>query len=192
MAAPEGCGNSEAKAYDPGRSNYRRIIILLAFLITIVNYLDRSAISYAIGPICREFKLDKAQFGSIGSAFAIGYMVMTVVGGLWVDRWGARRVWSIAATVWSLCTGGLALAADFSGLFTMRVLLGVAEGPHFPALTRVIADWLPVTERARATAFGLCAVPLANVIGAPLISGLMVSLGWKATFQFRPFRHWQR
>lgn len=61
-------------------------------------------------------------------------------------------------------------------------MLGLAEGPHFPSLTRVVADWLPSAERARSTAIGLMAVPLALVIGAPLITNLIIHFGWKAMF----------
>jgi ACS family hexuronate transporter-like MFS transporter len=64
----------------------------------------------------------------------------------------------------------------------LRSVLGLAEGPHFPALARVVADWLPVNERARATAISLAAVPLASVIGAPLISQLIIHCGWRAMF----------
>ncbi|MFX5464776.1 MFS transporter, partial [Acinetobacter baumannii] len=64
----------------------------------------------------------------------------------------------------------------------MRSALGLCEGPHFPALARVVADWLPPNERARATAVSLAAVPLASVIGAPLISQLIIHCGWRAMF----------
>jgi MFS transporter, ACS family, hexuronate transporter len=166
----------------PNRSNYRWVVIGLAFFITLVNYLDRSAIAYAIAPICREFGLDQAQFGFVLGAFGVGYMVMTVVGGVMVDRWGAHKVWAGAAIMWSFCTAAMGLVGGFSGLFALRTLLGITEGPHFPALTRVVADWLPISERARATAYGLAAVPFASVIGAPLISTLVINVGWKAMF----------
>jgi ACS family hexuronate transporter-like MFS transporter len=163
-------------------SNYRWIIMGLAFFITIVNYMDRSAISYAIEPIKRDFHISDGAFGSIFAAFGIGYMVSTFVGGLLVDRWGAHRVWSGAAVAWSIMTAALGIAAGFWPLMLARTMLGITEGPSFPSLTRVVADWLPVSERVRATAFGLVAVPLASVIGAPLISSLILNLGWKVMF----------
>jgi sugar phosphate permease len=163
-------------------SSYRWVVIALAFFITIVNYLDRSAISYAIGPLKHEFGLNDADFGFIASAFGIGYMIMTVGGGILVDRYGARRMWALSAIVWSGMTALLGAASGFWMLFSFRTLLGIAEGPSFPALTRTVTDWLPMSERARATAVGLAAVPFASVIGAPLISHLIVHLGWKMMF----------
>ncbi len=164
------------------RTNYRWVVIALAFAITLVNYLDRSAIAYAIKPLSEQFHLNNAQFGDIAGAFGIGYMVMTVGGGVLVDRFGARWIWSAAAFLWSVCTGSMGLVGGFSGLFMLRAVLGLAEGPHFPSLTRVVSDWLPAKERARATAFGLTAVPAASVIGAPLISNLVIYCGWQAMF----------
>lgn len=170
------------QAATTNRSYYRYVVLGLAFLITLVNYMDRAAISYAIKPIKEEFHLDNGQFGMILAAFGIGYAMMTLGGGIIVDRWGARKVWPLAAITWSAFTAMMGCVVGFPSLLALRILLGLSEGPHFPALTRVVADWLPPTERVRATALGLCAVPLASAIGAPLISTLIISLGWKLMF----------
>lgn len=165
-----------------GATSFRFIVVALAFLITLVNYMDRSAISYAVGPIKQEFALNDTQFGSIAAAFGVGYMIMTLGGGIIVDRWGARIAWSAAAILWSGLTALMGRANGFSTLCALRVFLGLAEGPHFPSLTRMVSDWLPQPERAMSTGIGLCAVPLASAIGAPLISSLILSVGWKSMF----------
>lgn len=166
----------------PSGLGYRWVIITLGFLITLICYLDRSAISYAITPLKKEFGFNDQDFGFIAGAFGIGYMVMTLGGGILVDKYGAHKTWAGAAILWSACTALMGLASSFWILFTFRTLLGIAEGPHFPALTRVVADWLPASERGRATAFGLNAVPMSQVIGAPLLSYMVSSLGWKLMF----------
>jgi sugar phosphate permease len=164
------------------RSSFRWLILALAFLITLINYLDRTALSYAIGPIKQELGLNNADFGKIAAAFGLGYMVMTLGGGILVDKWGAHKVWSGACVLWSGCTMLMGMASSFNVFFLLRSFLGIAEGPHFPSLARVIADWFPTSERARATAVALAAVPLASVIGAPLITNLIIGFGWKAMF----------
>jgi sugar phosphate permease len=122
-------------------SHYRWFIVALIFLITIINYFDRSALSYAIGPIKQEFGLNNADFGFIAAAFGVGYVVMTLVGGLLVDHYGSHKIWAGAATSWSLVTMLLGLASSFWMFCLFRALLGLAEGPHFPALTRSITDF---------------------------------------------------
>jgi len=163
-------------------SSYRWIIISLAFIITLVNYLDRSAIAYAIEPIKREFGFKDSDIGWIQGAFGFGYMIMTTGGGILVDKFGARSVWSIAAILWSACTALVGVASSFTFFASIRIMLGLSEGPHFPSLTRVVADWLPSQERARSTAFGLAAVPLSSAIGAILITTLIRFYGWKLMF----------
>jgi sugar phosphate permease len=173
---------SEANALPKPKGNYRWVIVGLAFVITLINYLDRSAISFAIGPLKAEFHLDDQAFGKIAGAFGVGYMFMTIGGGVLTDRFGARKIWAGAAMAWSLITALLAAASGLWTFIILRSSLGLAEGPHFPSLARVCADWLPASERARAASFGLMAVPLASVIGSPLISQLIIHLGWRAMF----------
>lgn len=163
-------------------THYRWVIASLIFFITLVNFVDRSAISFVIEPLKREFHFTDTQFGMILSAFAVGYVLLTAFGGWLVDVWGARLVWPIAAITWSLCVGLLGFAGGFWGFIWLRFLLGVTEGPHFPAMSRSISDWLPPSERARALSLGLVAIPLSAVVGAPLTSYLVADFGWRTMF----------
>jgi sugar phosphate permease len=164
------------------RSNYRWVVASLIFFITLVNFIDRSAISFVIDPLKQEFHFTDTQFGMILSAFGIGYILLTLLGGMLVDLWGARFVWPIAAVGWSLCVGFLGFASGFWSFIILRFLLGVAEGPHFPAMTSSISNWLSPRERARALSLGLVAIPLSAVVGAPLTSYLVSDYGWRAMF----------
>lgn len=163
-------------------SHYRWVVTGLVFFITLVNFIDRSAISFVIDPLKQEFHFTDTQFGMILSAFGLGYVLLTAFGGWLVDVWGARLAWSVAAIAWSVCVGMLGFAASFGGFIGLRFLLGVTEGPHFPAMSHTINRWLPPSERARAFSFGLVAIPLSSVIGAPLTSYLVTDLGWRNMF----------
>ena len=164
------------------RTNYRWFIAGLIFFITLINFIDRSAISFVITPLKEEFHFTDTQFGVILSAFGLGYIVLTVLGGWLVDLWGARKVWPLAAIGWSICAGLLGVATGFWGFIGLRFLLGVTEGPHFPAMSRSISNWLSPMERARALSLGLVAIPLSSVIGAPVTSYLVADYGWRMMF----------
>jgi len=163
-------------------SHYRWVIASLIFFITLVNFIDRSAISFVIEPLKQEFHFTDTQFGMILSAFGLGYVLLTAFGGWLVDRWGTRIVWPLAAIGWSLCVGLLGFAAGFWGFIGLRFLLGVTEGPHFPAMSRSISNWLPQAERARALSLGLVAIPLSSVVGSPITSYLVADFGWRTMF----------
>jgi len=164
------------------RSKYRWFIVFLLFAITVVNYIDRAAISYAIPQIQRDLGLSPAATGAILGVFGLGYAITTLLGGVAVDRYGARIVLTVAAILWSLSIGMTALAGSVAILYAARVLLGVSEGPNFPALTGAVSHWLSPHERATALGNALLAVPLALAIGGPIVTQLLGWLDWRLTF----------
>lgn len=163
-------------------TRFRWVVIALIFFITMVNYVDRSALSYAIHGIAAEFHFDAATVGRILGAFGLGYIVTTFLGGIWADHFGARKTLFFASLLWSVSIGMTGLATGISMLIAARILLGLAEGPNFPALNRAVADWLSPKERAIALSNSLVAVPLALAIGAPIVTQLIIHLGWRGMF----------
>jgi ACS family hexuronate transporter-like MFS transporter len=164
------------------RTNYRWIVAGMIFFITLVNFVDRSAISFVIEPLKKEYNFTDTQFGMILSAFGLGYVLLTAFGGWLVDVFGTRIVWPLAAVGWSLCVGFLGFATGFWSFIVLRFLLGVTEGPHFPAMSSSISTWLSPSERARALSLGLVAIPLSSVIGSPITSYLVADYGWRSMF----------
>ena len=131
------------------RSQYRWLTLALIVVLIVINYIDRSAIAYAIDPLTKAFGISKSQYGLISSAFSIGYMVFALLSGPLVDRFGARKVLMAGVAVWSVITVITPVAGSFAGLFAARVVLGAGEGPGFPAATRTVSRWLPQKERGK-------------------------------------------
>ncbi len=161
---------------------YLPLIITILFFTLMINYFDRSAIAYAISQIQQEFQLNNLEFGALGAAFGFGYLFMTVVGGMLVDKFKAHKVLSGSAALWSILSILIGIVTGYWLFYALRVLLGVTEGPCFPAVTRVIADWLPMTNRVKIMACTLVAVPLASALGAPLMAYLINHFSWRGTY----------
>jgi MFS transporter, ACS family, hexuronate transporter len=163
-------------------TRFRWFVIFLLFAISIVNYIDRAAISYSIPKIERDLDLSAADAGGILGAFGLGYAITTLLGGIVVDRFGSRSVLAVAAVLWSLSIGATGLAGGFAMLYAARILLGVSEGPNFPAVTGAVSRWLAPQERATALGNALVAVPLALAIGGPLVTQMLAWFDWRGTF----------
>lgn len=163
-------------------TRFRWFVVFLLFAITAVNYVDRAAIAYALPQMQKALDLSLAQSGAVLGAFGLGYALTTLLGGVAVDRYGARLVLTVAALLWSLSIGLTGLASGLAMLYAARVLLGVSEGPNFPALTGAVTPWLPPRERATALGNALVAVPVALAVGGPLVTHLLTWLDWRATF----------
>ena len=159
------------------------IIAILATLLCLLNYFDRVVISYAIGPIQKEFGVDNASFGMAMSLFALGAIAINGISGVLLDRFGVRIVWLVGLAVWSAAMFLLGLMHSWWLFLVFRVLLGLGEGVNFPAMNRAISDWIPQKQAARAVSIILIGVPGALLLGGPLFSTLIGKAGWRSTFQ---------
>jgi len=83
-------------------TRFRFVIIGMLFLMAVVNYVDRGALSYTSEQLIKEYGFSKAHWGSVLGYFGYGYMFGAVLGGTLSDRWGPRRVWIYAGVIWSL------------------------------------------------------------------------------------------
>ncbi|MGV3278660.1 MFS transporter [Rickettsiales bacterium LUAb2] len=163
-------------------TSFRWTIMALLFLIIMVNYIDRSAISFALPHLKAQFNLSYSQLGLILGSFGISYLITITLGGIWADKYGAKKTLVVALLLWALSMFFMAAAIGFSMFVVSRILLGLAEGPIFPVKYRVGADWIPVNQRATALTYAGVGVPLAIVVGAPIISNLIYYFDWRLTF----------
>ena len=83
----------------------RWVMVGLAFLATVLNYVHRLSFNYlsADGPL-RELIPDDA-FGYLGTAFFVAYMISNAVSGFVIDRLGTRVGYALCMAFWT--TAGL-------------------------------------------------------------------------------------
>ena len=130
----------------------RHLILGLLFVGTVINYLDRTNIAVSAPSIQRDFGLSPAELGLLFSGFAWTYAAAQIPGGIVLDRLGTRRVLPWSILLWSIATLTQGFAAGLRSFLGMRMLLGLAEAPSFPANNRAVVSWFPRSERGRATA----------------------------------------
>jgi ACS family glucarate transporter-like MFS transporter len=175
-------------AAEARRSRVRLFIVAMLFLVTTVNYADRATLSIAGPALSKELHLDPIAMGYIFSAFGWSYVVAQVPGGWLLDRFGSRWVYAFSIMIWSAFTlmqgwvGFLGGAAAIGVLFTLRLMVGFAEAPSFPANARIVAAWFPGNERGTASAFFNSGQYFATVIFAPLMGWIAHDFGWRYVF----------
>jgi len=78
--------------------NFRYIVILLSMLIFLISYMDRVNLSVAVLQMQSEFHLTLEEIGLLGSMFFVGYMIFQIPGGICNERYGPRKIMSLAMT----------------------------------------------------------------------------------------------
>ena len=104
----------------------------MLFSLTLINYVDRATLSFAIEPISQEFRLSTVAKGYLFSSFLWAYTLLLIPIGLLVDRFGAKRVAAAGIGIWSLATACTGLASSFAALLVTRLVMGGGEAPTNP------------------------------------------------------------
>ncbi|WP_321852673.1 MFS transporter [Burkholderia diffusa] len=158
--------------------------VAIAFLIGagLINNLDRSALSVANHPVASELHLSAAQMGMLMSSFSIVYAFSQLPIGLVLDRFGARIVFGLGLLFWSVAQLACGFVQTFQQMLFGRALLGIGESPHYPACAKIVSEWFPAEQRGRPTSLFLIAGTVAPALAPPLLTLLLVAVGWRAMF----------
>jgi MFS transporter, ACS family, D-galactonate transporter len=148
----------------------------------LINYFDRINLSVGAPQLQQEFGLTDGELGWLFSGFFWSYALLQIPSGMILDRFGVTAVYRVSSFLWSLTSALTALAGGFGGVLAARLLLGIAEGPGFPASAKATGYWFPRGERAMATSIFDAAAKFANVIGVPLVALAIVQFGWRWGF----------
>jgi len=151
-------------------------------LVFFISYIDRVNISIAAPLIQKEMNLTNTQLGIALSAFGLCYAFFQIINGYLGDRFGARRVLSILATLWSLGTLLTGLAGGLVSLVAARVLVGLGEAGSIPTSTRAMSNWVPANRRGFAAGFTHTSARLAAAMTPALVLFLIPYVGWRGSF----------
>lgn len=171
-------------------THVRYLIIAVLFAVSCFSYGDRVALSIAGTAMGRDLLLDPLRMGYLFSGFSWAYVLGQLPSGVLLDRFGSKRVYSIAIVVWSFCALLIALAGHlgaslaFTVIFVLRLIAGFAQAPVFPGNGRIVAAWFPANERGRASAIFNSSQYFALMIFAPILGWITQAAGWKSCFLF--------
>ena len=161
---------------------YKSLVILLLFLIGVINYLDRSALSIANTSIQSDLSITPTQMGVMLSAFSLAYAFSQLPLGPIIDRLSSKVALGGALIVWSTAQAAFGFFNNFSHLVALRVLLGIGEAPVFPTAAKVLSEWFEKKERGTATGWVWSSTCIGPCLAPPLLTLFMVHLGWRGMF----------
>ena len=166
----------------------RWFIIGLIFLATVINYIDRSALSImwgnenVEGSISHSLGLTKDHYSYILNIFMVAYALGQLFSGKLFDKVGTRIGYVISIGIWSLSTLLHSTVRGFLSLAFFRTTLGLSEAGNWPGAVKSNAEWFPIKERAIAQGLFNAGASIGSVIAPPLIALLFVAYGWEVTF----------
>lgn len=155
--------------------------VLLAFFdkISIAALFSDAGFQQALG-----ISFDPTRLGLLMSAFLFSYgfssMLLSGIG----DRLNPVRVLIGMMVVWAVLMVMMGFTRSYHTMMTLRILLGIAEGPLLPMAYAIIRQAFPQRLQARATMLWLLGTPLGAALGFPVTLFILNTFHWQATFFF--------
>lgn len=171
-------------------TNVRWRVFLFLASASFVAYVLRGSISFATPAMIADLELSEIEFGWVVSAFLWSYTACQFPGGVFADKIGPRKALMLIAVFSSI---GLLLTAIVPGpavvsagmvlglLMAVRFLNGIVHGPIFPVINLSVCRWFPVGGWAFPTGLTSTGLTLGYAAAAPIVTGMMLSLGWRVT-----------
>lgn len=154
----------------------------LVSFATIINYIDRTALSVMWPSVAEDLGMDSHDYANIMSVFLIAYAIGQAVFGRIFDAVGTRIGFMLSIVVWSVSIALHAVASSVTSFSIFRVLLGFGEAGNWPGATKANAEWFPIRERALAQGIFGAGASMGSIIAPPLVAALYAFFGWQATF----------
>src|SRR5262245_25531851 len=123
----------------------RYLVLALLALAPASAYMTR-IISAFNTTLAEQFHVSNETIGDVLAAFALGYFVFQVPGGMLASAYGVRVVLPAMSLAWGLCALWSSAAQSATDLYYSRVALGVAQAGLVPCCAKVIADWFPLAR----------------------------------------------
>ncbi|HOW68654.1 MAG TPA: MFS transporter [Candidatus Paceibacterota bacterium] len=146
-------------------------------------YLCRVNFAVAQPMILREYPdWTSAQVGMIPSIYAIFYAAGQIINGTLGQRYGARRMMTVALLVASITNLLFSLTSSYVVMLGLWSINGFAQSAGWSLLIQTISNWN--SSQRRGTVIGLVSTcyQVGNVASWLLAGMLCEAMGWRAAF----------
>ena len=157
-------------------------IIVLIFIATVINYIDRTAFALLWPEMGKDLGMDNSDYALMLNVFMITYAASKFLSGRLYDKIGTRIGFTLSILVWSIAAAFHAVARGIISLSIVRGLLGLGEAGLWPGTVKNNGEWFPVKQRALAQGIFNSGASIGNVVAPIVIVFLYAQFGWKSTY----------
>lgn len=159
-----------------------RWLALLVAGTFFMEILDATVIAPAAPHIADDLGIEPVTVNVAITAYVLTLAVLIPISGWLTDRFGARRIFTLAVAVFTLASAGCAAATSLPMLVATRVLQGVGGAMMVPVGRLVVIRTTEKTDLVRAIAY-LTWPALAAPLIAPALGGVLSTYAsWRWIF----------
>ena len=162
----------------------RRTLELTGIVVagTITAMLDMTMVNVALARMTSDLHASITTVQWVGAAYLLSIAMVIPVTGRLAERFGARRMWLVALTVFMAGSALCGTAWSAGSLIAFRAAQGIGGGMIVPLGIMMLARAAGPDRRGRVMAIAAVPSQLAPIAG-PLLGGLVVdAAGWRWIF----------
>jgi MFS family permease len=159
---------------------YRWFVLIVISMAMFANYYVYDSIAPIADILKSDLGFTDANIGTLYSVYSIAAVIILLLGGVIIDRYGTVKSTILFAAICTLAAILNAVSSDFTVMLVARFLLGIGSEPLIVAITTALAKWFKGKELS--FAFGI------NLTIARLGS---VSADWSPTWAKSAYDGWQ-
>jgi ACS family hexuronate transporter-like MFS transporter len=165
-----------------GGSRLRWVLLALLFASTVINYLDRQALSILATTIQADLHISDLAYARIVQGFLLAYTVAYLLAGRITDGLGSRLALALFVGWWSIANLLTGMARSAFELGAARFALGLGEPGNYTVGSKVVSERFPPGERGLAFGIYTAGAMVGATLAPPLIGGIAMTYGWRAAF----------
>ena len=166
--------------YLQGRTATR--VVLVFGLAYFLSYAMR-AINAVIAPaLSADLQLSNAELGLLSAAYFMGFGMMQLPIGVWLDRHGPRRTESALLLFGAVGAAIFACSHTLLGVWVGRALIGVGVSSCLMAAFKAFRVWYPA-ERQSQLGSWMLVIGTSGALSATVpVAMLLPAIGWRNIF----------
>ena len=159
------------------------VVVFLAFAVAYFFAAVLRAITATLAPtLTQEFSLDASDLGLLAGGYFLGFAIIQLPLGTWLDRYGPRKVILAFVAFAVLGCGAFALAQGFTGLLVARVLCGLGVSACLMAPLTGFRRWFTPALQLRTNSWMLMTGSMGMVASTLPVQWLLPQIGWRPLF----------
>jgi MFS family permease len=152
---------------------------MLGFML---DAMDVLLYVFALQTLRAEFGLSNASAGLVSSATLVSSAAGGFLFGVLADRIGRKRSLIYSILLYSVASGGTALARNFQELLLWRTLIGFGLGGEWATGAVLVAESWPPEHRAKAIGLMQSGWALGYILAAGVTALVLPRFGWRPLF----------
>ena len=169
---------------------YRWVILALVWLLYAAFGLVNRSVSPLVTPILEDLNMSYSQMGIILGSWQLTYIVVAIIAGTIIDKWGVRKSLFIGTVIIGLSAALRYFPSGFGSLLPVVAIFGIGGPLISIGAPKTIASWFRGKGRGTAVGIyttgpwvgGLLALAATNSFVMPI-----AGYSWRLTFVYYGF-----